>query len=106
MKILGKRVIDKDFKEIFTSEFFSVTGGLLAGIFLLVLVNKLELIPGLFILLPGFLEMHGNIFGSLAARLGALLHTKHIKPKFEHNKILYINIFSSILLLIIVSLFL
>jgi len=79
---------------------------LLAGIFLLVLVNKLELIPGLFILLPGFLEMHGNIFGSLAARLGALLHTKHIKPKFEHNKILYINIFSSILLLIIVSLFL
>ncbi|MBI2148297.1 magnesium transporter [Candidatus Woesearchaeota archaeon] len=106
MKILGKRVIDKDFREIFTSEFISITGGLIAGVFLLGLANKLELIPGLFILLPGFLEMHGNIFGSLAARLGTLLNTKHIKPKFEHNKILLINILSSILLVLVVSLFL
>jgi len=106
MKILGKGVIDKDFREIFSSEVISLTGGVIAGTFLLGLVDKLELVPGLFILLPGFLEMHGNIFGSLGARLGTLLHTKHIKPKFEHNKILLINIFASILLLLVVSLFL
>ncbi len=106
MKILGKRIIDKDFREIFVSELVSVTGGLLTGTFLLNLVDKIELIPGLFILLPGFLEMHGNIFGSLAARLGTLLHLKHIKPKFKYTKLLAINVYASLLLILVVSLFL
>ena len=106
MKILGKRLIDKDFREIFTSHFISITGGIIAGTFLLGVVNKLEMLPGLFILLPSFLEMHGNIFGSLAARLGTLLHTKHIKPKLRHNKLLSTNIWASVWLTLIVSLFL
>ncbi len=106
MKILGKRVVDKDFREIFGSVFISVTGGLVAGGLLLSFVDKLKFLSGLFILLPAFLEIHGNIFGSLAARLGMLLNTKHIKPRFEHNKILSINIWSSILLMLLVSLFL
>ena len=72
MKIIGKKrekVIDKDFFEISVSELISVTGGIIAGIFLLGLIDKLSLIPGLLILLPGFLEMHGNISGSLTGRL-------------------------------------
>ncbi len=106
MKILGKRLFDRDFREIFSSEFISITGGLIAGTILLSIVNKLELVPGLFILLPGFLELHGNIFGSLAARLGELLHTKNIKPRYLNNKLLVTNVLASILLLIVVSLFL
>ena len=107
MKILGRKVaIDRDFREIFISEIISISGGLLAGMFLLNLLNKQHLLSGLFILLPGFLEMHGNIFGSLAARLGTLLHTKHIKPIFKFNKILTINIWATILLMFIVSSFL
>ncbi len=106
MKILGKKLIDRDFREIFASGFISITGGIIAGTFLLSMVDKIYMLPGLFILLPAFLEMHGNIFGSLAARLGMLLHTKHIKPRIEHNKILNINIWSSIFLTLIVSLFL
>ena len=99
-------MIDRDFREIFTSQFIAITGGIIAGIFLLSITNKLELVPGLFVLIPGFLEMHGNIFGSLAARLVTLLHIKHIKPKLEHNRLVWINILASVFLLIIVALFL
>src|SRR3989344_2430901 len=99
MKIIGKKrekVIDKDFFEISVSELISVTGGIIAGIFLLGLIDKLSLIPGLLILLPGFLEMHGNISGSLAGRLSSALYTKKIKPKFTKSKFLTDNIFSNI----------
>ena len=54
-------LISKNFKEIFTAEFISVTGGLIAGSLLVFQVDKLLLLPGLFILIPGFLEMRGSI---------------------------------------------
>jgi len=107
MKILGKKrekIIDKDFFEISVSELISVTGGIIAGIFLLSLIDKLSLIPGLLILLPGFLEMHGNIAGSLAGRLSTALYTKKIKPKFKKSKFLTDNILASIFLVLVVSL--
>ncbi len=103
MKILGKKVIDKDFREILTSEVLSVTGGLAAGTVLLYLVGRLDKIPGFLILLPGFLETHGNIFGSLAARLSVLLHTKKIQPSLRYHKLLYTNILASTFLLFIVT---
>lgn len=107
MKVLGKKrekIIDKDFFEISVSELISVTGGIIAGIFLLGLIDKLSLIPGLLILLPGFLEMHGNIAGSLAGRLSIALYTKKIKPKFKKSRFLTDNILATIFLVIIVSL--
>lgn len=104
MRILGKSLIDRDFKEIFTSEIVSISGGLLAGTMLLIITKNLEMLPGLFLLLPGFLEMHGNIFGSFAARLGALLHTHHIRPPFAKSSLLRINTIATIILLLFVSL--
>ncbi len=82
MRIIGKskkHIIDKDLEEIFTAEIVSITIGIMAGLFLIKVVEKLYLVPALLILLPGFLELKGNIVGSLGARLGTALHTKKIK---------------------------
>ncbi|MAG50746.1 hypothetical protein CL621_03880 [archaeon] len=95
----------KDFLEILSGELIAVTGGLLAGLSLAIFKDKLLLIPGLFILLPGLLEMRGNISGSLAARIGSALHlgTLSANAKFN-NKTILRNIFASFLLVIFVSL--
>jgi mgtE-like transporter len=68
------RKTTREFEEILFSEFFSVTGGVLAGTLLAHALDKIALIPGILILLPGFFAMRGNISGTLAARLGAALH--------------------------------
>ena len=95
---------DKDFKEIFASEVISVSGGLLVGIFLAIYTNKLLLIPGMLILLPGFLEMRGNISGSLASRISSGLFLRVISPKKIMSKIVTGNIIAASILAVIVSL--
>jgi mgtE-like transporter len=72
----------REFEEILVIEFISVTGGVLAGALLAYFLDKIALIPGLLILLPGFLAMRGNISGSLAARIGEALHLGLLK---HHN---------------------
>ncbi len=97
----------KDFLEIFTGEIIAVTGGLLAGTVLAIFKDNLLLIPGLFILLPGFLEMRGNISGSLAARIGSALHLGTLSAKAKYNnKLIIKNILASSFLVIFVSLIL
>lgn len=106
MRILGKTkklIRDKDFKEIMSAEFISVTGGLIAGFFLAKITNHFELIPGLLIVIPGLLEMHGNILGSLAGRISTRLQSKQLEPRFYKSKILIDNIVASSLLMFIVS---
>ena len=95
----------KDFKEIAGGELISVTGGLFAGLMLTYATNKLEMIPALLILLHGFLEMRGNISGSLSARLSAGLHVGAFK-KYGKNGILKGNVIASFILVVFLSLFL
>jgi len=64
----------REFEEILVIEFISVTGGVFAGALLAHFLDKLALIPGLLILMPGFLAMRGNISGAMAARLSTALH--------------------------------
>jgi len=105
--ILGKRLWKhKDFFEIFISEMISITGGLIAGLFLLNIKNSLEFVPALLILLPGFLELQGNLLGSLAARLSVALHLRKMKPKFNHGKIFISNILATVFLAFFVSIIL
>ena len=73
----------KEFLEILGSEIISVTGGIVAGLFLASLVNKIVAVPGLLILLPGFLAMRGNISGVLASKLGTVLHLGVRKEKLR-----------------------
>lgn len=103
----GMHIRPRDFREILGFEVVSMTGGLLAGIMLALLIGKLELLPGLFILLPGFLEMRGNISGSLAARLSSGLFLKAVEPRWSMSQsYLRGNVLASFSLAIVVSIFL
>ncbi len=93
-----------DFRDILTSQLIATTGGVIAGSLLAVMSNKIELIPGLLVLIPGFLEMKGSIAGSLAARLSSGLILGAVKPKIKWNHIIKGNVVSAFLLSIIVSL--
>ncbi len=98
----AKRTL-REFEEIFVSEFISVTGGILAGVLLASATNRLEMIPGILILMPGFLEMRGNISGALAARLSTALHLNLLK---KHPGILRSNIAAASFLSVAISTFL
>lgn len=99
---VAKRTL-REFEEIFVSEFVSVTGGVLAGFLLAQATNRLEMIPGILILMPGFLEMRGNISGALAARLSTALHLGWLK---KHPRMLRSNIAAASILAITLSAFL
>jgi len=95
---------DREFKEIFSAELISIFGGLLVGIALAIYTDKLLLIPGMLILLPGFLEMRGNISGSLASRISSGLFLKVITLKKPRSRIIQGNLIASFLLAFIVTL--
>lgn len=96
-------IFDKDFKEILTSQLVSTTGGLIAGLLLAIYTDKLLFIPGMLILLPGFLEMRGNISGSFASRLSSGLFLGIIKPDNTKTKLIKGNLIATFLLAIFVS---
>ncbi len=93
----------KDLQEILYTELIAITGGLFAGFLLASALDKVDVIPGLFILLPGLLEMRGAIIGSLAARLSSGLFLKYIKPDFKKMRVLNQNIIATFLLGLVVS---
>ncbi|MBI4015955.1 MAG: magnesium transporter [Candidatus Aenigmarchaeota archaeon] len=99
-------MFNKDFKEILSIEIVSMTGGLFAGFLLAFITNKLEVIPGLLLLLPGFLEIRGSISGSLSARISSALFLKVLKPTISKQRILYGNITAAVAMGIILSLIL
>ena len=102
MKIL----FDKEFNEIFSGQIVSLIGGLIAGVFLAVYTNKLLLVPAMLILIPGFLELRGEIGGSLSSRLSSGLFLKVIKPKFQNTYLVRGNIIASFILSFLMSIFL
>lgn len=99
-------VFNKRFEEIFSAQLVSIIGGLIAGTILAIYKNKILLIPGMFILLPGFLEMRGNISGTLASRLSSGLFLKVIKTDNKNTRIINANVLASFFLAFLVSLIL
>lgn len=97
------KIFDEDFRELLSSHVIAVLGGLIAGILLASYEQKLLLIPGLFILLPGFLEMRGNISGSFAARLTSGLFLGVVDPCRYRSRSVRGNLFASFILVIFVS---
>lgn len=99
-------LIDKNFEEILTAQIVSIVGGIIVGIIIAVYTENLLIIPGMLILLPGFLEMRGNISGSFASRLSSGLFLGVIKPNRIKTHIIKGNLIGSFLQAIIVSFFL
>lgn len=99
-------LFDEKFKEITVSQLVSILGGLIAGTILTVYTDKLLLLPGMLILIPGFLEMRGNISGSLAARLTSGLFIGAVNPASFNRKTVKGNVLASFILSIFVSLIL
>lgn len=91
------------FREMFSIELVSMTGALLAGVVLAVYKQSFEILPALFILFPGFLEMRGSISGSLSARLTSGLFLKAIKPELKLSRPIIGNIIASLILTLITS---
>ncbi len=100
------RIFDRNFEEILSSQVLSVTGGLVAGTLLAIYTDKLFLVPGMLIIFPAFLDMRGNISGTLASRLSSGLYLKVINPKKVNSRIVRSNMIASFLLALAVSFFL
>lgn len=99
-------LFDKDFKEIFSSQIISIIGGVIAGSLLAFYTNKLFLVPGMFLLIPAFLEMRGSISGSLASRISSGLFLGVVKTNRYNTRIIKGNVFASFALALFVSIIL
>jgi mgtE-like transporter len=97
------RLFDESFKEIFSSQIISVAGGIIAGLLLATHIDKILLIPGILILLPGFLEMRGSISGAFASRLSAGLFLGIVKPTIKRTHLIKGNLMASFSLAVLVS---
>lgn len=88
------------------AQMISTTIGVLAGIGLAYMRGALEELPGMIILVPAFLEMRGNISGTLASRLGTALHTGIVEPRVElKDQNLKANVLGAFTLGIVESMF-
>jgi len=90
--------IQKMVKESFVAEVLSISGGTLAGLFLVKTMDVIETFPGLIIMVPGFMGLRGNILGAVSARIGTGLHTGVIEPKMTFKGITATNFLASLFL--------
>ncbi len=97
-------LFDRNFREILSSQAITVLGGVAAGAILALWTNKLLLIPGMLILLPGFLALRGSISGSLASRISSGLFLGVIKPKSMKTRIIRGNVIATFALAMAASL--
>lgn len=70
-------------RDILKGQAISLIGGVSAGFILASRVESLKILPGFFILFPGFLELQGAINATLAARIGSLVHIKGVEKADE-----------------------
>ena len=96
----------EDFKEMLTVEVVSITGGVTAGALLTLFTHKVALIPGLFILMPGFLALRGSTAATLASRIGTALHLHKKSASQQKSAFVKQNIHASFLLTLVGSIFL
>ena len=73
---------------------------LAAGLTLAGMSNRIDVVQGLFVLIPVSIGMRGNIFGGLAARLGTSIHSGLFEVNRDRLGLLYQNIYAATLLTI------
>ena len=74
-----------------------------AGLALASMDQRIEIVQGLFILIPVSIGMRGNIFGALSARLGTSIHSGLFDVSRSREGILFQNIYAATLLTIATS---
>jgi mgtE-like transporter len=94
---------DRNFGEILSSQMLCVLIDLVAGTILAICTGKILLIPGMLILLPGFLEMRGNISGSMACRLSSGMFLGVVRPDKYNTRITRGNLIASFLMVIVLT---
>lgn len=87
-------------RQGFVANFISALTSLVSGLVLAAMTNRLNMIEGLFILIPVSIGMRGNIFGALAARLGTTIHSGLFEISRRKDGILYQNVYATVLLTI------
>ena len=100
-KLIVRAKMHEELADIFKSQMASLTLEMLAGIFLAIALDKILLVPSLLVLLPGFMEMRGNISGTMSARLSSGLILGRVKPRWHGSQILRGNLLASFVLVII-----
>lgn len=93
-------------RQGFIALFISSIGDLLAGLALGFMTDRLDLLPGLFILIPAAIGMRGNIFGALGSRLGTGIHAGQFSASRDRGGFLAQNVAGAIALTLATSLFL
>lgn len=96
----------KDAREILVSQIVLISIGIVTGTILAMSTDKILMVPGMLILLPGFLEMRGNISGTFASRLSSGLFLGIVKPDKYRTRIVKGNLIASFLLVLAVTLIL
>lgn len=81
-------------------------GSFVAGLTLGSIEGTLERLPGLLLLVPAAIAMRGNIFGTLASRLGTSIHAGTFSVSRRLDTLVGQNIVASIVLSLTVSLLL
>jgi mgtE-like transporter len=71
-----------------------------AGLVLAAMDHRIDVVDGLFILIPVSIGMRGNIFGALAARLGTSIHSGLFEVSRNKEGNLYQNVYAATLLTI------
>ncbi len=96
----------KDLKESSFALILSIITGILAGVLLGKTQETLLLIPGLIVLIPAAMGMRGSIGGALGSRISTGLHLGTINKLSLKNNVVKVNLYSSILLSFLLSIFL
>lgn len=95
-----------DFKQSIIVLQICTVIALFVGYILSEMASILEILPGLLIIIPGVLEMRGNIHSAMGARLGTSMHLGLIPKKFKITKEFSVNVSATLFLTIINSIFL
>jgi mgtE-like transporter len=93
-------------RQGFVALLISSGGDLLAGLALSFMSHRLDLLPGLFVLIPAAIGMRGNIFGALGSRLGTGIHAGLFRVSRRRQDFLPQNVYASFILTLATSLFL
>ncbi len=99
-------VIRHIYREAMPVLFLTALAELFAGFLLINVDLAIENLIGFFILVPGLMQLRGNISTSLAQRLGSATHLGTISWGQGLNKPLRANILAAFLLVVLMSFFL